>query len=72
MKISGFFKEDNGNFSQARLQMFMAFIVAILYLGYCTLKTVPIDVAIFYGLLVYSASIKLFQKFMEEKTPKTE
>ena len=72
MKASGFFRESNGQFSQTRLQMFMAFLVSVLYLGYCTMKQVPIDIAIFYGLLVYSASIKLFQKFMEEKTPKTE
>jgi len=71
MKASGFFKESNGQFSQTRLQMFMAFLVSVLYLGYCTMKTVPIDVAIFYGLLVYSASIKLFQKFIEEKKPQS-
>ena len=71
MKTAGFFKESNGDFSQTRLQMFMAFIVAVLYLGYCTMKALPLDIAIFYGLLVYSASIKLFQKFMEEKKPQT-
>jgi len=69
MKASGFFKEDNGNFSQTRLQMFLAFLVAVFYLTYTMVKSLPIDIAIFYGLLVYSASIKLFQKFMEEKKP---
>lgn len=68
--LKGFFQEDNGNFSQTRLQMFLAFLVSIFYLVYNLLNHLQMDIAVFYGLLVYSASIKLFQKFMEKgKTP---
>ena len=68
--LKGFFQEDNGNFSQTRLQMFLAFLVSVFYLVYNLLNHLQMDIAVFYGLLVYSASIKLFQKFMEKgKTP---
>lgn len=69
MGIKGFFQEDNGNFSQTRLQMFLAFLVSVFYLIYNMVNKLPMDIAVFYGLLVYSASVKLFQKFMEKGKP---
>lgn len=64
---TGFFQEDNGNWSQARLQMFLGFLLASFYLIYGMTKGTEVDIAIFYGLLAYSASIKIFQKFAEIK-----